>query len=99
MFLVGAVCILVAKWNMPLANFVALVLVLAGGIGNVIDRVLHHGLVTDFLNLGIGPVRIGIFNVADMFLTVGVLALLLTCRGERLTRTPPAPGHGPIGTN
>ena len=77
-FLAGAVCMLVAKWNMPLTNFVALVLVLAGGIGNVIDRVLHNGLVTDFLNLGIGPVRTGIFNVADMFLTVGVLALLLT---------------------
>ena len=72
---------LVAKWNMPLANFVALVLVLAGGIGNVIDRVLHNGLVTDFLNLGIGPVRTGIFNVADMVLVIGGLALLLTCRG------------------
>jgi signal peptidase II len=82
MFLVGAVCILVAKWNMPLANFVALVLVLAGGIGNVIDRVLHNGLVTDFLNLGIGPVRTGIFNVADMVLTVGGLALVLTYRGS-----------------
>jgi len=81
MFLVGAVCMLVAKWNMPLANFVALVLVLAGGIGNVIDRVLHNGLVTDFLNLGIGPVRTGIFNVADMVLVIGGLALLLTCRG------------------
>ena len=98
-FLAGAICILVAKWNMPLANFVALVLVLAGGIGNVIDRVLHNGLVTDFLNLGIGPVRTGIFNVADMVLTVGGLALLLTYRGERLTRTPPVPGHGSIGTN
>lgn len=99
MFLVGAICILVTKWNMPLANFVALILVLAGGIGNVIDRVLHNGLVTDFLNLGIGPVRTGIFNVADMALTVGGLALVLTYRGGRLTRTPQAPDHGPIGTN
>ena len=77
MFLVAAIGILVAKWNMPLANFVALVLVLAGGIGNVIDRVLHNGLVTDFLILGIGPVRTGIFNVADMVLIVGGLALVL----------------------
>jgi signal peptidase II len=92
--LVGAVCMLVAKWNMPPVNFVALVLVLAGGIGNLTDRVLHNGLVTDFLNLGIGPVRTGIFNVADMALMAGALALVLTCRGDRLTPRPAASGGG-----
>lgn len=41
----------------------------AGGIGNLIDRVLLDGGVTDFLNLGIGSLRTGIFNVADMYIT------------------------------
>lgn len=41
----------------------------AGGIGNIIDRAIFDGGVTDFLNLGIGPLRTGIFNVADMYIT------------------------------
>jgi signal peptidase II len=39
--------------------------------------------VTDFLNLGIGPLRTGIFNVADVALTVGALALVFTYRDTR----------------
>lgn len=41
----------------------------AGGIGNLIDRALFEGGVTDFLNLGIGSLRTGIFNFADMYIT------------------------------
>ena len=58
--------VLVTRWNMPRVRFAAWALVLAGGIGNLIDRVWQQGLVTDFLNLRIGPFRTGIFNVADM---------------------------------
>jgi signal peptidase II len=93
-FLVGIIYVLAAKWNMRLVNFVALVLVLAGGIGNMTDRVLHNGFVIDFLNLGIGCVRTGIFNVADMALTTGALVLVLTCRVERVTPTPLTPDDG-----
>ena len=94
-FLAGIVGTLVLKWNMRLLCFVALILALAGGIGNLIDRVLHNGLVIDFLNLGIGPVRTGIFNVADMALMAGAIALLLTCRGKRTASTPSIPRDGP----
>jgi signal peptidase II len=55
----------------------AVVLLLAGGIGNLIDRVFHGGLVIDFLNVGIGPVRTGIFNVADMAIMAGFGILIL----------------------
>ena len=53
---------------------------LAGGaLGNVIDRV-HQGYVTDFIKLPAWPV----FNVADMAITFGVLALVLAAeRSER----------------
>jgi len=51
--------------------FVAVSFVLAGGIGNLIDRVSNNGLVTDFINVGIGPLRTGIFNVADMAVMFG----------------------------
>ena len=80
--LLAVACILTVKWNMRSVNFVALVSVLGGGIGNLIDRLLNHGLVVDFLNIGIGPIRTGIFNVADVALTAGALVLFLTSRGR-----------------
>jgi signal peptidase II len=51
-------------------------LFLAGGASNWIDRVLH-GRVVDFLNVGIGPVRTGVFNVADMAIMAGLALLLM----------------------
>ena len=54
----------------------ALALVLAGGLGNLIDRFINDGYVVDFLNLGIGVIRTGIFNVADMAITFGLFILL-----------------------
>jgi signal peptidase II len=51
---------------------------LAGGaLGNVIDRV-RQGFVTDFIKLPSWPA----FNVADMAITFGVLALLLVAEGS-----------------
>jgi signal peptidase II len=47
-------------------------LVAAGGLGNLWDRLATGGWVVDFLNLGIGPLRTGIFNVADVALMAGV---------------------------
>jgi signal peptidase II len=54
---------------------VALALFLGGGIGNLIDRVINDGRVIDFMNIGIGSLRTGIFNVADMALMAGVILL------------------------
>ena len=51
----------------------ALSLILGGGCGNLIDRIANEGRVFDFMNVGIGPLRTGIFNVADMSITFGVL--------------------------
>jgi signal peptidase II len=55
---------------------IALGLILAGGGRNLIDRLLHQGRVIDFMNVGIGPLRTGIFNFADVFITVGGVVLL-----------------------
>ena len=52
-------------------------LLAASGIGNLIDRVLRDGLVTDFLNAGFGAVRTGIFNVADVLGVIGFLLVIL----------------------
>ena len=56
---------------------VALSLICGGGVGNIIDRFCFDGYVTDFMNLGIGVIRTGIFNVADFALTAGIVMLAL----------------------
>lgn len=58
-------------------HMVAWGLVLSGGVGNLLDRVFHDGRVVDFMNLGIGNLRTGIFNVADLCITTGVLLLII----------------------
>ena len=52
----------------------SLVLIISGGIGNFIDRV-HLGYVVDMVQLDF--IDFAIFNVADSYLTVGVLLLIL----------------------
>jgi signal peptidase II len=63
--------------------FLSAVLILSGGLGNFIDRVTNGGAVIDFVSVGIGPLRTGIFNVADLYITTGVCLLaFLQLRGS-----------------
>lgn len=52
-------------------------LVAGGGVGNLIDRLFNDGAVVDFVSLGVGPLRTGIFNLADVAIIGGVLMLLV----------------------
>ncbi len=61
---------------MSLDTVVAWSLVLSGGLGNLVDRIINDGRVIDFMNIGIGSLRTGIFNVADVCITVGVVVLV-----------------------
>ena len=54
----------------------ALALVLAGAIGNVIDRI-EHGYVVDFIHVHWQGAYFPAFNVADSAITVGAVLLLL----------------------
>ncbi len=54
----------------------ALVVVLGGAVGNIIDRV-RLGKVIDFFDFGFGDLRWPIFNVADSAVTVGVFLLII----------------------
>jgi len=53
-----------------------LIMFLAGGMSNLVDRIAM-GRVIDFLNVGIGPFRTGIFNVADVAIVAGIALLLV----------------------
>ena len=51
--------------------------IIGGGIGNLIDRLFNEFTVIDFMNFGIGNIRTGILNVADLSITFGVIILLI----------------------
>lgn len=51
-------------------------LVLAGGGSNLYDRMMNNGAVVDFMNVGLGGLRTGVFNVADMAILLGVIIVL-----------------------
>jgi signal peptidase II len=56
---------------------VGLSLVWAGGASNWVDR-MARGSVVDFLNVGFGALRTGIFNVADVAIMLGACILVFT---------------------
>jgi len=58
-----------------------LVLIIAGGLGNFIDRI-SQGFVVDMFHLDF--INFAIFNVADSYLTVGVVVLLLAMLKEEM---------------
>jgi signal peptidase II len=74
------------RLHWPSAALVGLALFVAGGISNLLDRVAH-GTVVDFMNVGLGPVRTGIFNVADVAIMLG--AALVAFASYRSDRDPP----------
>jgi len=65
----------------------ALALVLAGAMGNLIDR-LHFGYVVDFLDFRVWPV----FNIADSAITVGAVLLgwhlLFSGKRDKVNKNP-----------
>ncbi len=54
----------------------SLLMILAGALGNVFDR-LYYKAVPDFIDFHIGNFHWFIFNVADIFITIGVFLMIL----------------------
>ena len=59
--------------NLSLLSFS---LILGGAIGNLIDRVFR-GYVVDFISFTLFKREMSIFNVADMYITIGVILLII----------------------
>ncbi len=58
-------------------SLIAFCCIVGGGIANVYDRIVY-GSVTDFFHIDLGGVfRTGIFNVADMSVSFGMILLLI----------------------
>lgn len=73
----------VMRRRIGLTQRLAVTLIVGGGFGNVIDRIVNNGGVVDFLNVGVGSLRTGIFNVADMAIMLGAAMLLLSMATAR----------------
>lgn len=69
---------IIKKENLKI-NLFAYSFIMAGGCGNLWDRVFHdNGHVIDFMLIDVGgPLRTGVFNVADMFIVAGVVLALV----------------------
>ncbi len=63
------------KENLNKVLVFAFACVIGGGIGNLIDRIAY-GQVTDFLHFQWGFLKTGIFNMADVSVTMGVFIIL-----------------------
>jgi signal peptidase II len=63
-------------------------LIVGGGFGNLIDRLLRDGRVGDFIMIGIGGIRTGIFNFADLSVLAGCVVLLFSPANEKLRPSP-----------
>lgn len=88
----GALLLFVSFWlwskeSLRFSETLGLSLILAGGAGNVLDRLFLNGRVVDFLNIGVGPVRTGIFNVADVAIMAGVAVLVLAAPISRFLKS------------
>lgn len=91
-FLTVVGMILVRSARLGVLEVVGLSLVGAGGLGNLWDRLFHDGTVVDFLLIGYRGIQTGIFNVADIAITTGVILLAIASFRKRDGDEAPASG-------
>lgn len=74
-FLMSAAIFVSFSRKLTAFQVIMISLIVGGGISNLIDRLLQ-GSVTDFLNIGLGSLRTGIFNIADVAIMAGAIGLI-----------------------
>tara|TARA_B100001167_G_C16710685_1_gene276252 strand:+ start:40 stop:522 length:483 start_codon:yes stop_codon:yes gene_type:complete len=74
------ICIMIYVYRDKQIDKISLIgfcLIIGGGIANIYDRILY-GSVTDFLFIDLGGIfKTGIFNIADLSVTTGMILILL----------------------
>ena len=92
--LLVAACVVARRRRWPARALLGVALFVAGGASNLLDRIAY-GMVIDFMNVGSGSLRTGIFNVADMAIMLGAGLLVLEGSrpdGQTPSREPSRPG-------
>ena len=76
--LLGALLVAVlVKRSVRTTEAIAAALVIGGGAGNVIDRLIYNGVVIDYITIGVGSLRTGVFNLADFAILAGAALYVL----------------------
>jgi signal peptidase II len=78
LFVAGLIIYMAKTGGSSRLEKIAFLLIIAGGAGNLVDRIARNGLVRDFINAGIGPFRTGILNIADLYVTAAVILLAVS---------------------
>jgi signal peptidase II len=76
LFLIAAALYVIFSDKPTKTQAILISLIVGGGISNLVDRFMQ-GSVTDFLNVGIGSLRTGIFNIADVAIMAGAIGLFI----------------------
>ena len=77
LLLAGAGSLLLRAKAVSRTQALAFGLLVGGGLGNWLERIGGDGSVTDFVSLGLGPLRTGIFNLADVAIVAALLLFFL----------------------
>ena len=75
--LIITIIILAMIWKADGLKKYSLIFVFGGSLGNIFDRV-YYSAVPDFIDLHINNFHWFIFNVADIFISLGVILLIIT---------------------
>jgi signal peptidase II len=75
--LIGLSILLIMAKTIKLPPLIAFSLLIAGSMGNLIDRILNQGRVVDFLVLGTKTIHTGILNAADLYITASIVILIV----------------------
>ena len=77
--LIGIVLIIIIWLSIKSSGLkmICYLMISGGGLGNIFDR-LHYGSVIDFIDINYKNFHWFIFNVADIFITIGILLLVIS---------------------
>ena len=75
--LVGITVYTFLEKSLDKTSIIGFSLIIGGGVGNIFDRIVY-GSVTDFLYLNFKFFKTGIFNIADLSVTIGMILILIS---------------------
>ena len=93
LIVLGAIIWLLRTKDLPTIKALSLIAILGGGLGNLIDRI-WLGAVTDFMQIKLWGWHTGVFNVADVSISIGFVVLVIYEFRSLIPGVTPDPSDG-----